>query len=254
MFLFPPLSCSMKQFANEKNKIRLQVFLSHHGVCSRRKAMDLVKEGKVSLNGKVILEPSTPVDPERDEVCFEGRKISAEKYEYVLLYKPQGYTTTLEDPFAEKTVLDLMPKDSKNVKPVGRLDKNTEGLLLMTNDGQVAYKLTHPSFHVDKVYFAKIKGILGEENRKKLEKGVVFDGQKTAPCKIFDVQKKTGETSLRIVLREGRKRQVRRMFDVVGHEVVFLKREQQGPLKLGELKPGQFRPLTEQEIKILQKL
>ncbi|MCX5681564.1 MAG: pseudouridine synthase [Candidatus Omnitrophica bacterium] len=244
----------MKQSANEKNKLRLQVFLSHHGVCSRRKAMDLIKDGKVSLNGEIILEPSTPVDPQRDEVCFEGRRVCAEKYEYVLLYKPLGYTTTLEDPFAEKIVSDLLPENLKNVKPVGRLDKNTEGLLLLTNDGQIAYKMTHPSFHVDKIYFARIKGVLKEQDKGQLEKGVVFDGQKTAPCKIFDVRREKEETTLRIVLREGRKRQVRRMFDVLGYEVIFLKREQQGPLKLGELKPGEIRRLTEQEIQILQKL
>lgn len=216
--------------------------------------MDLVKDGKVSVNGKIILEPSTPVDPDKDEVCFEGKKVGAKAYNYVLLYKPEGYTTTCDDPFAEQTVMDLMPENLKYVKPAGRLDKNTEGLLLLTNDGQVAYKLTHPSFYVDKIYFARIKGILSEENRKKLEKGVIFDGQRTAPCKIFDVQKQTGETSLRISIHEGRKRQVRRMFDVLGHDVIFLKREQHGPLKLGDLKPGAFRNLTEVEITVLKNL
>jgi 23S rRNA pseudouridine2605 synthase len=244
----------MKPFVNEKNKLRLQVFLSHHGVCSRRKAMDLIQDGRVSLNGKIVREPSTPVDPDKDEVCFDGRRVLSKKYEYVLLYKPQGYTTTLEDPFAERTVLELIPGHLKHVKPVGRLDKNTEGLLLLTNDGQVAHKLTHPSFYVDKIYFVRIKGTLSEQDKKHLEQGVVFDGQKTVPCKIFNVQKEKDETSLRISIHEGRKRQVREMFGALEHTVIFLKREQQGPLKLGNLRIGEFRLLTDPEITLLQAL
>ena len=228
--------------------------MSHNGVCSRRNAMSVIQEGKISVNGKVILEPSTKVDPQNDVVCFEGQRVRAQNYEYILLYKPQGYTTTTEDPFAEKIVLDLLPGHLNHVNPVGRLDKNTEGLLLLTNDGRVAQKLTHPSFHVDKVYCATIDGILTEPHKAKLEKGVVFDGQKTFPCKIFDVRREGHETTLRISLHEGRKRQVRRMFDTLGYTVTFLKRERQGPLTLDGLKPGQWRPLTKQEIENIQTL
>lgn len=244
----------MKHSAKEPSKLRLQVFLSHHGVCSRRKAMDFVKEGKVSVNGQIILEPSTPVDPKQDEICFEGKKVGVKAYDYILLYKPQGYTTTLEDPFAEKLVLDLIPQNLKHIKPVGRLDKETVGLLLLTNDGSVAHKLTHPSFHIDKIYFVEIKGMLRKEDKEHLEKGVFFEGQKSAPCKIFDIKKDKEKTSLRIAIHEGRKRQVREMFGALRYPVIFLKREQQGPLKLGGLKPGEFRALTATEITILKNL
>lgn len=244
----------MKHSANEQNKIRLQVFLSHHGICSRRKAMDLVKEGKVSVNGRIVLEPSTPVDVNKDEIFFENKKVGVKTYDYVLLYKPQGYTTTLEDPFAEKLVLELIPENLKHVKPVGRLDKNTEGLLLLTNDGNVAHKLTHPSFHIDKIYLVEIKGVLRNEDKEHLEKGVVFKGRKSAACKIFDIKKDKDRTTLRIAIHEGRKRQVREMFGALKYPVVFLKREQQGPLKVGSLKPGEFRLLTASEITVLKNL
>ena len=244
----------MRSSVNENKKIRLQVFLSHNGVCSRRKAMDYILEGKVTLNGALTLEPSTPVDAEKDVVCFEGQQVRAQKYAYVLLYKPQGYTTTTDDPHADKIVLDLLPLNLRHLNPVGRLDKNTEGLLVLTNDGEVAQKMTHPSFHIEKVYFVVVKGVLNEADRTRLEKGVVFDGQRTAPAKIFDVRRAKDETSLHITIHEGRKRQVRRMFDVVGHDVIFLKREKQGPLRLDGLNAGQWRFLTPQEVNIIKQL
>jgi len=244
----------MKSSANENKKIRLQVFLSHNGVCSRRKAMDCVLQGKVTLNGELILEPSTPVDPQKDVVCFEGQIVRAQRYEYVLLYKPQGYTTTTDDPYAEKIVLDLLPNHLRHLNPVGRLDKNTEGLLLFTNDGQVTQKLTHPSFHVDKVYFVTMQGALSDQNKMCLEKGVIFDNQKTAPAKVFDIHHESGQTSLRITIHEGRKRQVRRMFDALGYDVTFLKREKQGPLRLDGLNVGEWRFLTEQEVSMIKQL
>lgn len=216
--------------------------------------MDCIQEGKVTLNGKLTLEPSTPVDPQRDVVCFEGQEVRAQKYEYVLLYKPQGYTTTTDDPYAEDIVLDLLPNHLRHLNPVGRLDKNTEGLLVLTNDGQVTQKMTHPSFHVDKVYFVTIKGVLSEQDKMCLEKGVIFDNQKTAPAKVFDVLRGKSETSLRITIHEGRKRQVRRMFDALGYDVVFLKREKQGPLRLDGLKIGQWRFLTQEEVSIIKQL
>jgi pseudouridine synthase len=244
----------MKSSDSATPKIRLQVFLSHNGVCSRRKAMELIQQGKVTLNGNLVVEPSTPVDPKKDVVCFEGQIVRAQKCEYILLYKPQGYTTTTEDPFAEKIVLDLLPGHLRHLNPVGRLDKNTEGLLLLTNDGQVTQKMTHPSFYVDKVYFATIDGVLDEQDKRSLEQGVIFDDQKTAPAKIFDLRRGTSETTLRITIHEGRKRQIRRMFDALGYTVTFLKRERQGPLTLDGLKPGEWRALTKQEIENIQKL
>lgn len=216
--------------------------------------MDLVQEGHVTVNGLVVTEPSTPVDPTRDVICYQGRKVASQQYAYILLNKPQGYTTTTEDPFAEKTVIDLMPAQFKTLNPAGRLDKNTEGVLLLTNDGAVAYKLTHPSFNIDKIYFAHLQGVLTHEHKSRLEKGVVIDGEKTSACRIFHVETCEGETALRISIHEGRKRQIRRMFEKFGYEVLFLKREQQGPLKLGDLEPGQWRELTAVEVDILKRL
>ncbi len=216
--------------------------------------MDHILEGKVTLNGQLTLEPSTPVDAENDVICFEGQEVSAQKNTYVLLYKPQGYTTTTDDPHAEKIVLDLLPSNLRHLNPVGRLDKNTEGLLVLTNDGEVAQKMTHPSFHVDKVYFVTVKGVLSDVDKTRLEKGVIFDGQRTAPAKIFDVRRAKEETSLRITIHEGRKRQVRRMFDVLGYEVIFLKREKQGPLRLDGLSVGQWRFLAPEEVNIIKQL
>jgi len=216
--------------------------------------MELIQQGKVTVNGKLILEPSTPVDPKTDVVCFEGQEVRPQRYEYILLYKPEGYTTTTDDPFAQRIVLDLLPGHLTYLNPVGRLDKNTEGLLLLTNDGQVTQKLTHPSFYVDKVYLVEIDGILSEQNKSNLEKGVIFDDQKTAPAKVFDIHRGQAKTSFRIVIHQGRKRQVRRMLDALGYTVTFLKREKQGPLTLDGLKPGEWRSLTQEEIKILKTL
>jgi len=216
--------------------------------------MDLVKEGYVMVNGVVVTEPSIPIDPAKDTVLCQGKKVAVAQYAYVMLNKPQGYTTTTEDPFAEKTVLDLVPGQFKTLNPAGRLDKNTEGLLLLTNDGAVAYKLTHPSFNIDKVYFARLNKFLSDDHKARLEKGVVLDEAKTSPCKIFHLRTQQGATELRISIHEGRKRQIRRMFEKFGYEVTFLKREQQGPLKLGDLPLGAWRHLTPVEINILKQL
>ncbi|MDD3374552.1 MAG: pseudouridine synthase [Candidatus Omnitrophica bacterium] len=244
----------MKPSVNETNNIRLQVFLSRCGVCSRRNAMELIQSGKVSVNDRIVFEPSTPVDPQKDKVCVDKKLISSKQYEYILLNKPAGYTTTSKDPFAKKTVFDLLPKEFKKLNPVGRLDKDTEGLLIFTNDGDLAYKLTHPKFNIDKVYKVIIVGQLKPESRAVLEKGVVLDGKKTATCKISDIRVSDNQTTLLIKIHEGRKRQVRLMFGQIKHFVRYLKREEQGPVKLGSLKLGKWRQLTSQELRSLKAL
>jgi 23S rRNA pseudouridine2605 synthase len=216
--------------------------------------MVCVQQGKVTVNGKLVTEPSMPVDGAKDRICFEGKEVCAQKNDYVLLYKPQGYTTTTDDPFADRIVLDLLPAHLRHLNPAGRLDKNTEGLLLLTNDGQAAQKLTHPRFGVDKVYLVTIEGVLTDGHKKCLEQGVIFDDQKTAPAKIFDLRKGASETSLRITIHEGRKRQIRRMFEALGYHVSFLKRERQGPLTLEGLKLGEWRFLTRQEIEAIHRI
>ncbi|MCC6759278.1 MAG: rRNA pseudouridine synthase [Candidatus Omnitrophica bacterium] len=232
---------------------RLNVFLAHQGVCSRRKAMDLITAGHVSVNGRVVREPSTPVEFPKDRVAVDGKVVQKKSYEYIMLNKPEGYVTTREDRFAQKTVLDLLPTGLRHLNPVGRLDKNTEGLLIMTNDGELANQLTHPRYDVDKTYVVQIQKKLGPEEQKKLEKGIVIDGEKTAPAKIAELKALKNGCEFLITIHEGRKRQIRLMLAEVGHYVTFLKRIQQGPLTLGALPTGGHRMLTPDEISALKK-
>ena len=216
--------------------------------------MDVIQSGKVSVNGSIVSEPSTLVDPDCDKICVDKKEIVFKKYDYILLNKPAGYTTTSRDPFAKKTVFDLLPKEFKGLNPAGRLDKDTEGLLVFTNDGDLAYKLTHPKFNIDKVYKVTIVGQLKGETKEALEKGIVLDGKKTAPSQISDVRISGNQTTLLIKIHEGRKRQVRLMFGRMRHYVSYLKREEQGPLKLRSLKLGKYRTLTPQEMRSLKTL
>lgn len=244
----------MKSSVKEPHKLRLQVFLSHSGVCSRRRALDMVKEGRVKLNGAVCLEPSTPVDPAKDSVEVNGKNIKGKAYDYILLNKPAGFTTTKADRFALRTVLELLPGNLRHVAPVGRLDRETEGLLLLTNDGDVAYRLTHPKFNVDKTYFVRLSGRLDVHMKKSVERGIIVDGKLTAPAQIKDTLVHKDSTELTITIHEGRKRQVRLMFAKVGLKVIHLKRVRQGPLTLGALKTGRWRALSQQEIELLKKI
>ncbi|HBG61441.1 MAG: hypothetical protein A2Y03_01365 [Omnitrophica WOR_2 bacterium GWF2_38_59] len=228
--------------------MRLQVFLSRNGVSSRRDALELIKKGNVSLNGKVVFEPSTEVDEKCLGVSVNGEKIKPRKFLYILMNKPKGFTTTKEDRFADKLVFDLLPKNLHHLAPVGRLDKDTEGLLLLTNDGDVAYKLTHPKFNVDKIYYVVLRERIDQEKRLKVERGVYIDGVKTLPAKIKIIKSLKDRTELSITVHEGKKRQIRRMFANVKTKVLYLKRLTQGPLKLGSLKVGCARELNAQEI------
>lgn len=244
----------MKLLDKEPAKSRLQVFLSHSGVCSRRRAMDLILEGHVSVNGQIVREPSTPVDPAKDKVSLDGVAVGVKTHEYILLNKPAGYVTTVEDPHAQRTVMDLVPKQFSHLYPVGRLDKDTEGLLLLTNDGDVAYKLTHPKFNIDKTYVVVVRGKLKEGDKMLLEKGVMIDTEVTAPAKITQVKKLDDKTEFAITIHEGRKRQIRVMLGRIGYTVLYLQRIKQGPLSLGELAKGQWRALSQHEVAQLVKL
>ena len=242
----------MKPSDSEIPKIRLQVFLSRNGVCSRRKAFDLVMSGHVSVNGQQVAEPSTPVDPVKDKICVDDKAVTVKAYTYILFNKPQGCVTTREDRFAEKTVFDLLPTEFRHLVPVGRLDKDTEGLLLLTNDGDLTYRLTHPSFDIDKTYRVTMTGTLDPKDKQALEKGVVIEGRRTAPAKIQDARRAGAGTEFTITIHEGRKRQIRLMVAHVGKKVIYLQRVTQGPLKLGELKVGCWRELTSKEIEALK--
>ena len=244
----------MKLSDSETPKIRLQVFLSRNGVCSRRKAFDLVMGGRVSVNGRRVVEPSTPVDPRTDKICVDDKTVTSQAYTYILFNKPKGCVTSREDRFAQKTVFDLLPAEFRHLVPVGRLDKDTEGLLLLTNDGDLTYQLTHPRFDIDKMYRVKITGTLESKDREALEKGIILEGRCTAPARIQDVHHVAGATEFTITIHEGRKRQIRLMVAHIGKKVIFLQRIAQGPLRLGELEVGRWRELTDKEIQMLHKI
>ena len=231
--------------------MRLQVFLSHNGVCSRRDAMALVQSGRVKVNGLIVREPSFAVEA-GDDIMADGQKVEAQQYAVVMLNKPAGYVTSKEDPHADKTIMDLLSKELHHLVPVGRLDKESEGLLLLTNDGNLAHRLTHPKFHVDKTYTVRVGGELAREKKMRLEHGVVIEGEKTAPCRIRDVQYNGTDTEFRMMIHEGRKRQIRLMLKAVGSHVHFLKRIAVGDLRLGDLKTGSWRYLDPKEVKILR--
>lgn len=247
---------------NLKPLLRLQTFLSHQGVCSRRQAMDFIFEGKISVNGRTVQEPSFLVDPLKDQVCVDGKRVEVKQYEYVLLNKPAGFVTTMASFHREKNVMSLLPKRWQHLVPVGRLDKDTQGFLLLTNDGPIAYYLTHPQFAVDKVYQVTIDGILNNEEKNKLESGVQIKAEtaqglrsiKTAPTKINRLIHEGGKSFFEITIHEGKKRQIRLMLNAVGHQVIVLKRISQGPLQLGALEVGQYRVLTLDEIRLLRNL
>ena len=226
--------------------VRLQVFLSRSGACSRRTALDIIFAGRVCVNGRRVTEPSVEVFPEKDRVLLDGRPVGPAAKEYILFHKPKGVVTTKSDRFAAKTVLDFFPAELKHLNPAGRLDKDTTGLLLMTNDGDLAYRLTHPSFDVAKVYRARLDRPLAAADRRALEAGVVLDGKPTRPCAL-----RPEGALVEVTLHEGRKRQIRRMFAARGYTVEELERLRHGPLALGGLAPGAWRRLTAQELSAL---
>ncbi|HHU76906.1 MAG TPA: rRNA pseudouridine synthase [Firmicutes bacterium] len=232
--------------------VRLQKFLASAGLASRRSAEKMIGEGRVRVNGEIVQEMGKKIDPREDRVEVDGIPISgpARKH-YFLLYKPGGYLSTVKDPFGRPTVMDLFPPQlQKGLFPVGRLDLDTEGLLIMTNDGQLAHYLTHPRFQINKTYHALVRGIPSRSELQTLRKGLVLDGKTFLPArvKLLSAGKSTQQAKLEIVLAEGKKRQVRLMCKAVGHPVIFLKRVSLGFLTLGGLKPGSYRRLKKGEV------
>ena len=230
------------------NKIRLQKHLSACGIASRRKAEELIEQGKVKVNGR-IASLGDKVDPKRDKVTVRGKTVVAvnEKV-YIMVNKPRGYVTTMNDEFDRKCVNDLVKDVGVKVFPVGRLDRDSEGLLIMTNDGELANAITHPSRHVNKTYRVTVGGTVSDEQIEKLTTGILLDGRKTQPCDVFVVERKPDRTMLNFIIHEGRNRQIRRMCEAVGLEVLRLKRLEIAGVKLGGLKLGSWRPLNEREM------
>ena len=233
------------------NKIRLQKHLSESGIASRRKAEELILQGKVRVNGRVATL-GAKVDPQRDKVQVSGKTVVATKEKmYIMLHKPRGYVTTTKDELDRKCVTDLVKDAPVKLFPVGRLDRNSEGLLIMTNDGGFANSLTHPSAHVNKTYRVTVKGDAEDEKIIKLKEGIVLDGKKTLPCEVFVAERKPDRTVLIFIIQEGRNRQIRRMCEEVELEVIRLKRTEIAGVKLGMLPQGKWRPLNEKEMRHL---
>lgn len=235
---------------------RLQKVIAYAGVASRRKAEQLILEGKVKVNGKVVKELGIKVS-DSDTVEVNGVKLEKEDKVYFLLYKPRGVISAVTDDKGRKTVTDIFKKRvHQRIFPVGRLDYDTSGLLLLTNDGEFAYQLTHPKFKIDKTYIARVKGVPTIEGLKKLQRGIKLEDGKTAPAKVsmtsFD--EKAGKAICEITIHEGRNRQVRRMFEAIGTPVVKLKRERFAFLDLSGLTTGEYRELTKHEVKKLRVL
>jgi pseudouridine synthase len=238
---------------------RLQKILSQAGVASRRLSEELITQGRVQVNGVTVTALGTKADPAADEIKVDGRRIHARKRKrYILLHKPPGYITTRSDPQGRPTVLDLLRGVREYIYPVGRLDYDSEGLLLLTNDGELAARLTHPRHEVDKVYEARVRGVPDEHALERLAKGVTIDGHRTAPAKVRLVDPPArrpaddDQTRIELAIHEGRQRQVRKMFDAIGHPVVRLKRVRIGPIEDAGMPPGHWRELTPQEIARLQ--
>ena len=231
-------------------EVRLQKYLADCGIASRRKCEQYIQQGKVQVNGKVVTELGTKINPKKDKVKFENREITENrKMVYILLNKPIGYVTTVDDQFNRDTVLDLV-KVKERIVPVGRLDMYTSGALILTNDGDFVYKVTHPKHEIEKTYTVTLKGIIQNDEVEKLRKGVKIEDYTTKPAKvkILKTDKEKNISRLEIIIHEGKNRQVRKMCEAIGKKVLALHRSKIGKIGVKDLKLGEWRYLTEKEI------
>lgn len=224
--------------------MRLNLYIAKTGLASRRKADELIKSGKVTVNGSKVDQPFVRVNRD-DQVRVSGKLLKPKEYIYLLFNKPKGVTTTLRDKFAVKTIADFIPKQYKGIYPVGRLDKNSSGLLILTNDGDFCYRLTHPKFLVDKEYLVELRGALTVSSCQKARKGVEDEGERLKVKKIKIVKKSQENTLCKVIVTEGKKRHLRRLFRQLGYPVRDLKRVRVGNLTLGNLRPGKYSRLGE---------
>ncbi len=235
-------------------EIRIQKYIRDLTGISLRRTEELISSGRVVVNGvKAVL--GLKIDPDNDDVVVNGLVIKGEKQiEYVMLNKKSGYMTTRYDPNNPKTVYRLIPDKYAHLVPVGRLDIDTEGLLLFTNDGNLVYRMTHPKFEVEKEYYAEISGLLTPSEKSEIEKGIRTDNFRTSPAKIGIIRSTNSQTRLNITIHEGQNHEVKRIFGYFGHKMMYLKRVRVASLKIGELKPGQWRILTSKEISELKNI
>lgn len=234
-------------------KVRIQKYLSACGVASRRAAERMIVEGRVIVNGRPVTELGTAIDPERDAVKVDGKRVHPpRRFVYLAVHKPRGYVSTVRDVHAVQRVTDLAPPElAKRVKPVGRLDKTSEGLMLLTDDGRLIFRLTHPRYHVEKEYHVSVIGPVSDEMVRRLREGVELDDGPARALEAKIVRRDAEATVLQLVLGEGRKRQVRRMIEALGAKVRFLRRDRVGPIHLARLRRGEWRHLTKDEVRAL---
>ena len=238
---------------------RLQKIIAHAGFASRREAEEMIRTGRVTVNGRTVTELGTKADAGRDHVKVDGKLIThAEPHRYILLYKPKEVMTTVADPEGRTTVIDLIRGIRERIYPVGRLDYHSEGLVLLTNDGDLAYKVSHPTHGSVKTYSVKVRGVPDQRSIEKLQRGITLEGKRTLPCEIERIKTTgrhddEGNSWFQVKLREGRTQQIRRMFQAIGHPVSKLKRVAIGPISDPKLTPGVWRELTKSEVRLLTK-
>lgn len=234
--------------------MRINKYLASCGVASRRKSEEYILKGLVTVNGKVVDQLNYDVNEKKDRVEVDGKPVKfTQKYEYYLLNKPKGYVCTSKDEHNRKIVIDLVKTEAR-IFSVGRLDYNSEGLLILTNDGDLNYKLTHPSNEINKTYIVKIKGTISESEKAVLRKGVVVNGERYSSCKLVELGNDKQTTRLEVTIHEGKNHEIRNMFEYIGKEITMLKRIKIGDLKLGGLNRGEYRPLKLHEIEYLKNL
>lgn len=238
--------------------MRINKFIAASGVASRRKAESLVLEGRIRVNGEVIQDLSYQVDEENDRVTFDSEEISVrnEKPVYIMINKPEGYITSVKDQFGRKSVSDLVSDIKERIYPVGRLDYETSGLLIMTNDGDLTYKITHPKHEMDKVYIASVRGMISQEEKHNFENGLKIEDYITskAKLKVIKYDKDKNYSVCKVTIHEGKNRQVRKMFQAINHPTMNLKRVQVGKINIGNLEIGKYRELTRDEVDYLKKI
>lgn len=235
---------------NNKQLVRLQKYLAECGLASRRKCEEYISAGFISVNNKIVTEMGTKVNPGKDVVKYSGNIIKPTKKTYIMLNKPKDYLTTKSDPLGRRTVFDILPPEYKGLHAVGRLDRNTMGMLILTNDGELTQSILHPSYKLPKVYRLTLDKPLNSEQLDELCSGIELDGKKTLPAKLYLLDRSMRHFEIEIL--EGRNRQVRRMFEYFGTEILTLKRTKIGMISLGKLKLGTYRVLTDKEIKSLR--
>lgn len=233
------------------NLVRLQKFMADNGIASRRKCEEMIEQGLVKVNG-VTAHIGDKVNPKKDKVSVKGRKLAVQdNMKYIVLHKPRGYITTMQDEQGRKCVAELVQDVGVRIYPVGRLDRESEGMLLMTNDGAFSNAMTHPTRHVPKTYRVTIRPTISDEQIAAFQDGIEIDGRMTAPANIRVIDKSEGRVVVEVILYEGRNRQIRRMFEELGIEVARLKRTAVGSIKLGMLPQGKWRELDEEEVRKL---